>query len=81
MFHKVEKVEPLENYILKVYFQNGIIKYYDVKPLFKKWEIFNSLHQINGLFNQVKVDQGGFGIIWNDEIDLSSEELWENGLD
>lgn len=34
---------------------------------------------INGLFQQVKVDAGGFGISWNDEIDLASEELRING--
>jgi len=25
------------------------------------------------------VDASGFGIFWNDEIDLSCNELWENG--
>lgn len=23
---------------------------------------------------------GGYGIIWNDELDLSCDELWENGV-
>jgi len=31
------------------------------------------------LFNKVRVDLGGYGIIWNEEIDLSSEEIWANG--
>ena len=31
MFHKVERVEALDDYILKVEFQDGSIKYYDVK--------------------------------------------------
>lgn len=78
MFHKIKKVEPLHNYILKVIFENGAIKYYDVKPLFEKWSIFKSLTTINGLFEQVKVDVGGYGISWNNEIDLSCNELWEN---
>ena len=30
-------------------------------------------------FQQCKVDNGEFGFSWNDEIDLSSNELWENG--
>ncbi len=28
---------------------------------------------------QVKVDAGVYGISWNDDIDLSCEELYQNG--
>ena len=31
------------------------------------------------MFATVSVDVGGYGIVWNDELDLSYEELWENG--
>ena len=31
------------------------------------------------LFYRVKVDVGGYGIIWNDNIDISCDELFENG--
>ena len=34
---------------------------------------------ILGLFQNVKVDVGGYEIYWNDSIDLSCEELWNNG--
>lgn len=27
------------------------------------------------------VGQGGYGIVWNDELDLSCDELWENGVE
>jgi hypothetical protein len=30
---------------------------------------------------QVRVDTGGFGISWNDEIDLSCDELYDNGIE
>ena len=79
MFHKVKDVKSLDNYILKVIFQDDTIKYYDVSPLFSKWMVFNDLKNIQGLFNQVQVDIGGYGIYWNDNIDLSCNELWENG--
>ncbi len=32
------------------------------------------------LFKCVKVDAGGYGVSWNDEIDLSESELWLNGF-
>lgn len=31
------------------------------------------------LFKAVTVDQGGYGVIWNSDIDLSEYELWRNG--
>ena len=79
MFHKVNSVSPVKNYKLSVHFWDGTTKVYDIKPLFKKWPVFNRLKQGN-LFEQVKVDDGGYGISWNDEIDLSCDELWENGV-
>ena len=79
MFYKVKEVEALDNYILLVTFENKIRKKYDIKPLFEKWEIFKNLINITGLFKNVKVDKGGYGISWNEEIDLSCNELWNNG--
>ena len=79
MFYKIKKVTPLSNYILLVIFENGECKKYGVKQLFDKWEIFKSFLYIKGLFEQVKVDTGGYGISWNDDIDLSCNELYNNG--
>ena len=33
----------------------------------------------SSLFESVSVDVGGYGIIWNDDLDLSCDELWDNG--
>lgn len=79
MFHKIKNVKPLEKYVLEITFENNTIKYYDIKPIFEKWDCFQDLINITGLFEQVKVDQGGFGISWNENLDLSCNELWENG--
>lgn len=79
MFHKVKSVKIVSRFVLEVTFENDIIKYYDVSNVFDKWEAFKNLKNIEGLFEQVKVDHGGYGISWNDEIDLECEELWENG--
>ncbi len=77
MFHKVKTVQPLPNYLLMVIFENGETRQYDVKPLFDKWETFRDLANVKGLFEQVQVDAGGFGIQWNDDIDLSCDELYD----
>ena len=81
MFYKVKSVEAEDDYILLVTFQNKVKKRYDIKPLFEKWHVFKDLKNIQGLFENVKVDVGGYGIYWNDDIDLSCNELWENGTE
>jgi hypothetical protein len=73
------EVTPQKNYVLLVRFTDGNERQYDVKPLFKEIAAFEPLLYIHGLFEQVKVDTGGFGISWNDNIDLSCNELYTGG--
>ena len=80
MFHKIKNVSPLPEYKLSVQFAEGVTKIYDVKPLFQKLPVFKSLESNND-FSGVYVDVGAYGIIWNDELDLSCDELWENGVE
>ena len=79
MFHKVKAVNALPDYRLSVQFAEGVTKIYDVKPLFEKWPPFRSFQNDPALFSGVEVDVGGYGIVWNDDLDLSCDELWENG--
>lgn len=79
MFHKVKNVYPLPDYRLSVQFAEGCTKIYDVKPLFEQITAFQELTDIH-LFSDVTVDVGGYGIVWNDDLDLSCDELWENGV-
>ena len=78
MFHKIKNVSALPEYKLSVQFSEGVTKIYDVKPLFQKIPAFKSLESNND-FSGVYVDVGGYGIIWNEELDLSCDELWDNG--
>ena len=77
-FHTIKLIKPLENMILEAVFSSGEIKKYDMKILINKYKVFKELEN-KELFNKVKVDIGGYGIVWNEDIDLSSEEIWENG--
>ena len=79
MFYRVQSVAPIQDKTLLVTFLNGTTKRYDVKPLLARFPAFAALDTQRGLFEQVRVDQGGYGISWNDEIDLSCNELWERG--
>ena len=79
MFHKVKAVHALPDCRLSVQFAEGITKLYDVTQTFGRWEQFQELESDPSMFYEVKVDTGGYGIIWNDELDLSCNELFENG--
>lgn len=76
MIHKVKAVTPLPDYCLSVQFAEGVTKIYDVAALFEKWSMFAPLKDNYALFETVKVDVGGYGIVWNDELDISCDELY-----
>lgn len=78
MFHKIKNVYPKDNMIIEIEFDNKIKKEYDIKIILNKWIIFKELKN-EELFKKVKIDAGGYGISWNENIDLSCEELWERG--
>ena len=74
---KIQSIEPLEGKRLWVKFANGVEKIYDCAQILNM-EIFQILNH-EAFFKSVKVDTGGYGISWNDELDLSEVELWVNG--
>lgn len=80
MFHKVKCVTGLSDFKLSVQFAEGVTKIYDMEPLVEKLPVFAELKNDPQLFHCVEVDVGGYGIIWNDDLDLSCDELWENGV-
>ncbi len=53
------------------------MKQYNISPLLKK-EMFSPLRD-PVLFKSVQVDQGGYAVVWNSEIDISEYELWTHG--
>ena len=79
MFHKIESVAALSDLQLSVLFRTGERKMYNVRPLLDIYDAFNSFSLTHGLFEQVKVADGGYGVYWNDTIDISCNELYING--
>lgn len=80
MTHRIIEVKATKKYTIYATFQNGVIKEYDMCQIFSTIPQFKSLQSEQGLFEQVKVDVGGCGISWNDELDLSAEEIWQFGI-
>lgn len=80
MFYKIKEVKALPGLELRVLFIGGAVKIYDMKPIIKEIKAFKIFEKNPKLFQKVKVDTGGYGIIWNAELDIACNELWENGV-
>ena len=75
---KIRTVTPELPLRLRVVFENGVEKEYDCTQLVGRPEF--SLLKVPAFFRTVKVDPGGYGISWNDDLDLSEYELWHRGV-
>ena len=76
-YPKVKSVMPLSVKQLSVTFITGDTSVYDCAPLLNE-PSFYSLKD-DAFFKNVHVDQTGYGVVWNDNVDLSESELWING--
>ena len=76
-YPKVRSVEPRPGKALRVTFDNGVEKEYDCRPLLQS-DAFLPL-QDDAIFRCVHADPHGYGVIWNEEIDLAESEIWIHG--
>jgi len=74
---RIETVRPIGSARPLVRFRNGEERIYDCEPLLARSQF--RLLADPAFFRAVHVDAGGYGISWNDSIDLSEYELWSNG--
>lgn len=79
MHIKVNSVAAKDNFTLDVVFNTGERRLYDMKPLLSRFPTFRTLVEVKGLFPLVKIDCGGYGISWNDDLDLDAYELYSEG--
>lgn len=81
MSHRIKLAKPLEQGEFIVVFQNGVEKIYQIEGIVKVFPQLRELVHNEKLFQQIKIDAGGYGVSWNDELDLDAEEIWENGIE
>ncbi len=74
---KITAIQTGEKTQLRVTFECGTEKLYDCSKLLARPEF--QLLNTPAFFNGVRVDPGGYGISWNDDVDISEYELWTNG--
>lgn len=79
MFVKITSVAALPDHVLLVGFATGEYKEFDLKPLIAKYPPFRALKDVPGLYEQVAIDAGGYGLVWNDDLDIAADGLYDKG--
>ena len=77
MFHKAVHLEFREGTRLELSFQDGKVKSYDVSMLFEKYPQMKALED-RELFCSGRL-MGPYGVIWNDELDIETETIYQDG--
>ncbi len=78
MFHKAIDMHFLEGTAMEVFFQDGKVKRYDMSALFEKYPQLRALED-RTLFLSGKL-MGAYGIMWNDDLDIQTETIYEDGV-
>ena len=76
---RIQTVRPLPEQRLLVSFVNGDPRVYDCRALMGLARFYPLYDEV--FFKTATVDAGGYGVSWNDEVDLSEYELWHNGAE
>ncbi|MFO7761956.1 MAG: DUF2442 domain-containing protein [Thermodesulfobacteriota bacterium] len=74
---RIKNATPLDDHTLMVVFDNNDKRKYDIRPLLSK-SMFEPLKN-PVFFKAFNIENGGYAIIWNENIDLSEYELWSHG--
>lgn len=76
IYPKAIEVEPMPDYKIKVGFDNGEKRLFDVKP-YIRGEWFSELQDME-VFNAVRID--GLSVAWPDGQDIAPDCLYVNGV-
>lgn len=76
-YPKIVSAKVIDSRSLLIKFDNNQKRLYDITRLLDK-EMFAPLRN-ESLFRTVRVDVGGYAVIWQSDIDISEHELWLHG--
>ena len=75
---KIISAQVIDDRTLLIEFSQNEFKKYDVSQLLSK-EMFAPLRNPS-FFKNFKIESGGYGLVWNEDVDVSEYELWKNGV-
>ena len=79
MFIKATNVKFLDGVKLQMTFIDGKIVEYDMSTMFSKYPQLKELERNRKLFESGYLDPGGYGVIWNDDLDFDATSIHEEG--
>ena len=79
MFVRATKIKFLEGVKVEITFQDGKIIRYDMSEMFSKYPQLRELETNRRLFESGHLDSGGYGVIWNDDLDFDAMSIYEDG--
>jgi hypothetical protein len=77
-YPQIYQAEAVNDTTLVVEFTNHEVKEYNICYLLDN-PMFAPLKQ-PAFFKSFQVESGGYGIVWNEDIDISEYELWTKGV-
>ena len=76
---RATSVNFLDDVILEMTFQDGKVVRFDMSTMFLKFPQLEELRRNRKLFESGHLDPGGFGVIWNDELDFEATSIYDDG--
>ena len=73
------KVKFLDDVTLELTYQDGKIIRYDMSVMFSKFPQLEELRNNRDLFIHGHLDPGGYGIIWNEDLDFDASSIYGDG--
>ena len=80
MHYIATNVKFLKDVTVEVTYQDGKVVQYDMSQMFKKYPQLEELRKNRKLFESGHLDVGGYGIVWNDELDFDATSIYEDGV-
>lgn len=74
---RIVSAQVIDERNLLVKFTNDDIRKYNISKLLNN-PMFAPLANL-GFFRNFQIEPGGYGLVWNEDIDISEYELWQNG--
>ena len=78
MLPKMISAQVIGDRTLLIEFSDREFNQYDISNLLNK-PMFAPLKNPS-FFKDFRIEAGGYGLVWNEDIDISEYELWENGV-
>ncbi|MCT7953274.1 DUF2442 domain-containing protein [Ancylothrix sp. C2] len=74
---RIVSAKAIDNQTLVIKFTNNEFRKYDISKLLEN-PMFAKFRNPTVLKN-FRIEEGGYGLVWDEDVDISEYELWQNG--